>query len=119
MVNKFNIKLDSAIFVSPFLSDIHGKVWQINLVNKTFYKTSFDFEKLRQLIPVSYVLYSDTDPYVKKKYFLEFAKKMKSSIITIKNGGHLNSQAGFVNFSLVLELCKTRLTQKIYQYGKN
>lgn len=109
MVDKFNIKLDSAIFASPFLRDIGSKTWQFYAVNKTFYKTNFDFKKLRRLIPVSYVLYSDTDPYVKKKYFLEFAQKMESSIIVIKNGGHLNSQAGFVNFPLVFELCKTRL----------
>ena len=75
VVYKFNIQLDSAIFVSAFLKDIGNKNWQFYQVNKTFYKTNFKFEKLQKLIPVSYVLYSDTDPYMSRKFFLEFAKK--------------------------------------------
>ena len=67
VVDKYNLKLDSAIFVSPFLSKL-GKSWQIDLVNQSFYKTDYDFAKLKKLIPVSYVLYSDNDPYVDRKH---------------------------------------------------
>ena len=115
VVDKFNIQLDSAIFVSPFLRDIGGKNWQFYEVNKTFYKTDFDFRKLQKLIPVSYVLYSDTDPYVDKKYFLEFAKKMDSSTILVKKAGHLNAAVNLNEFPLVYELCKTRLDLSLYQ----
>ena len=70
-VEKWNIQLDSAIFVSPFMEKLN-KTWQIDLVNETFYNTDFDFEKLKKLIPISYVLYSDDDPYVDKQYSLSF-----------------------------------------------
>ena len=74
IVSKFNIKLDSAIFVSPFMDRLNLKeIWQFDHANKTFYKTDFDFDKLKELIPVSYVLYSDSDPYVKKSHTLLFA----------------------------------------------
>lgn len=115
IVNKFNLKLDSAIFVSPFLKPIGSKFWQFYKVNKTFYKANFDFKKLRKLIPVSFVLYSDTDPYVKRKFFLEFARKMASSTILVKKAGHFNAAVNFNEFPLVYELCKTRLDLSLYQ----
>jgi len=109
-VDRFSIQLDSAIFVSPFLEKLKDDVpWQFNLVNSSFYKADFDFNKLTNLIPVSYVLYSNNDPYVDKKYPTDFARRLGSSVIVINNGKHLNAEAGFLKFPLVLELCKTRL----------
>jgi predicted alpha/beta hydrolase family esterase len=109
LVEKYNLKLDCAIFVSPFMEDIGGEWWQFYVVNKTFYKTAFDFKKLRELIPVSYVLYGDNDPYVDTKFPTDFAEKLGSEIIEIKGGGHLNAEAGLTEFPKVLELCKMRI----------
>ena len=115
-VNKFNIKLDCAIFVSPFLSlEKSKKMWQIDIANQTFYKKNFDYKRLKRLIPISYVLYSDNDPYVPKKYPLEFAKKMESSAIFVKKAGHMNSEVNLNEFPLVYELCKTRINLSLYQ----
>lgn len=113
LVDKFNIELDSAIFVSPFLN-LGKDVWQFDLVNKSFYKTDFDFEKLRRLIPVSYVVYGSDDPYVRRDYFIDFGKKMGSSFIEITGGKHLNAEFKFFSFPLILELCKTRLNTVDY-----
>ena len=63
IVSRFRIKLDCAIFVSPFLDKLN-KTWQIDYVNSSFYKTDFDFDVIKKLISISYVLYSDNDPYV-------------------------------------------------------
>jgi len=115
-VNKFQITLDSAIFVSPFMEpSTKHTPWQYQLVNSSFYKTDFDFNKLKKLIPVSYVLYSDNDPYVPKKYSIDFAQKLESSTIMVKQAGHLNSEVNLNEFPLVLELCKTRLNLSLYQ----
>ncbi len=116
VLEKYNIKLDSAIFVSPFLKSLGGQ-WQIETVNKTFYKKGFDWKKLKELIPVSYVLYSDNDPYVSKKYSLEFAQKLGSSIIFVKGAAHMNINkiVNLNEFPLVLELCKSRLDLNLYQ----
>jgi len=111
-VNHFDIQLDSAIFVSPFLDALPG-VWQFDQVNASFYKTDFDFEKLKKRIPISYVLYSNNDPYVPVERFKEFATCMKSSCIEIRGGGHLNSEFGYTTFPLVTELCKTRIDHSV------
>src|SRR3989338_2065162 len=56
IVSKYKLKLDSAIFISPFLEvPIPSKIWQIDIVNKSFYKNDFDFKILKKLIPISYV----------------------------------------------------------------
>jgi len=104
-VERFNIQLDSAIFVCPFLEKLN-RSWQIDLVNKTFYKTDFNFDSLKQRIPRSTVLYGNNDPYVNEKYSIEFANKMGSTLIKIQNGGHLNSEFGYVSFPLIVDLCK-------------
>ncbi len=116
IVEKYNINLDSAIFVSPFLERLGGQ-WQIELVNKTFYKTDFDWKKLKELIPVSYVLYSDNDPYVPKKYSMDCAQKLGSSTIFVKGAAHMNINkiVNLNEFPLVLELCKSRLDLTLYQ----
>ncbi len=108
VVEKYNIQLDSAIFAAPFLTKLFCD-WQIDLVNETFYKDNFDWDKLQKLIPVSYSLYSDNDKYVKESYPTEFAKNLNSNTILVKGKGHLNSKAGLDNFPLLLELCKTRI----------
>ncbi len=113
-VEKYNLKLDSAIFVSPFLRNLNRQ-WQIDLVNKSFYKTEFNFAKLRQLIPVSYVLYSDNDPYVDKNHSIGFGKMLKSSMLYVKQAGHMNIEVNLNEFPLVLELCKTRMDLSLYQ----
>ncbi len=114
VVDKWDIKLDSAIFVSPFMEELKSQ-WQFDLVNRSFYKNDFDFAKLKKLIPTSYTLYSDNDPYVKEKLSIDFAKKLDSSLIKVNKGGHLNIEVNLNNFPLVLELCKTRLDLTLYQ----
>src|SRR3989344_2543434 len=115
VVSKFNLQLDSAIFVSPFLDDIGGENWQFKTVNGTFYKTDFDWEKLHKLIPTSYVLYSDDDPYIDQHFFLDFGAKMKSSMILVRRAGHMNAAVNLNEFPLVMELCKSRLDLTLYQ----
>lgn len=109
VLEKYDIQLDSAIFVSPFLRLPDDKYWQVHLVNKTFYKTDFDFVRLKRLIPISYTLYSDNDPYVDKKYSIDFAHNLGSSPVQVLSAGHMNSEAGYKDFPLVFDLCKTRL----------
>ncbi len=108
LLDKQDLKVDSAIFVAPFLAKLH-KLWQIDAANSTFYKDTFDFDKLKKLIPVSYVIYSDNDPYVDEKYSLEFAEKLNSKKILVKGAKHMNTETGLFEFPLVLDLCKSRL----------
>ena len=108
ILSKWNLTLDSAFFVAPFLQPLGGK-WNLDYVNKTFYKNDFDFQKIKTLIPISYVLYSDNDPSVSTKLSKEFARKLDSKEILIRGGKHFSTDSGFIEFPLLLDLCKTRL----------
>ena len=108
LLSKWNLMLDSAFFVAPFLRQLGGK-WYLDYVNKTFYKNDFDFRKLKTLIPTSYVLYSDDDPSVATKLSQEFASKLDSQEILVRGGKHFSTESGFTEFPLLLEFCKTRL----------
>ncbi|OGK40701.1 hypothetical protein A2954_05575 [Candidatus Roizmanbacteria bacterium RIFCSPLOWO2_01_FULL_37_12] len=113
VLEKFNIQLDCAIFVAPFLT-VPKMAWDYELATRGFFKEDFNFEKLKKLIPVSYVVYGDKDPYVDKKYTFEFGSKMGSQFIEVRGGGHLNAEFKFFSFPLVYELCKTRIDTKEY-----
>ena len=113
VVERFNIHLDCAIFVSPFLDKLD--MWEFNHANESFYKTDFDFKKLEKLIPVSYVLYSDSDPYVRNTHSILFGKALGSSLIFVKKAGHMNSEVNLNEFPLVFDLCGTRLDLGLFQ----
>lgn len=116
VVDKFNLQLDSAVFVGPFMDKLNLKeLWQFDHANSTFYKTDFDFEKLKKLIPISYVLYSGDDPYVNKTHSILFAKALDSSLIYVTRAGHMNSEVNLNEFPLVFDLCNTRMDLSIYQ----
>lgn len=102
IVEKFKLQLKKGIFVSPFLSTLPK--WEFNTVNGTFYKTDFDFGKLKQLIPERIAVYADNDPYVPQEKFKEFISLTESKPVEIKGGGHLNARAGFTEFPLLLDL---------------
>ena len=108
VVEKFNLKLDSAIFVSPFLRKLNES-WQIDHVNSSFYKVDFDFEKLKKYISQSWVFYTDNDPYVKKEYALEFADKLNTNRIFIKRAGHFNEESGYTKFNELTQHIKDKI----------
>lgn len=107
LLSKHSLILDSAIFVCPFLTKLSKPSWQINKVNETYYKSDFDFEKLRKQIPLSYVLYGTDDPYVDTEQSLLFASRLGSIVNPILDGGHLNKKE---DADHIIELCKTRIT---------
>jgi len=112
-IAKFKIRLDAAIFVSPFMDTLD--MWEFNHANGSFLKTDFDFDTLKKYIPVSYVLYSDNDPYVKKDHSLLFARALDSSTILVRSAGHMNASVNLNEFPLVRDLCYSRLDLPLYQ----
>lgn len=47
--------------------------------------------------------YSDNDPYVELGAEKDFADKLTSQQIVIKNGGHINAESGFLEFEEILK----------------
>jgi len=105
LVDKFNLQLKGAVFASPFLIELADeKTWHFDVVNRSFFKTDFDWKKLQSLIPKSYVLYGTDDPYVPNRLPIEFGKNLKSTLIPVTGGKHLGDN--FKQFPLLLDLVK-------------
>lgn len=109
LIEKYHIQLDSAVFVGAFLDCLPEEVWPFTKIIPRFQKTDFDPEQMKKLIPVSYVLYSDTDPYVPNRQSIMFAKAIGGSVIPLREAGHMNMEVNLDEFSLILDLCLTRL----------
>jgi uncharacterized protein len=116
VVEKFKLNLDCAIFVSPFMDELKSQeFWQFDVVNRSFYKTDFDFEKLKNSLGDTYVLYSDNDPYVSKTHSILFANALGSSTILVRKASHLNSEVNMNEFPLIVDLCASRMELSLYQ----
>ncbi len=90
LVDRFNLQLQGAVFASPFLEALNVEAtWPFDVVNRTFYKTDFDWKKLKKLIPHSYVLYGLDDPYVPNARPIAFGQHLGSTLIPVEGGKHL------------------------------
>jgi predicted alpha/beta hydrolase family esterase len=103
LVAKYNLKVKTLIVASPFLEPLNAEVtWQFDVVNRTFYKTNFNWDQLKKHIAHSYVLYGTADPYVPAHFPIDFAKHLGSTLIPIEGGKHLGGE--LKEFPLLLDL---------------
>ena len=61
-----------------------------------------DITSFRELCGKRICFYSNNDPYLKTEYCQNFAKDIGAVEVIIKNGGLLNTDAGFVEFPQIL-----------------
>ena len=105
LLDRFNLQLKGAVFISPFLEKLDQRsTWPFDVVNRTFFKTDFDWVRLKKLIHHSYVLYGTDDPYVPNHFPIDFASYLGSELIPVKNGKHLGDN--LKKFPLLLDLLK-------------
>jgi serine hydrolase len=88
--------------VSGFISDLNNE--QFDSINASFYKKSFQWDTIKN--NNFYIFHGDNDPYVPLEKAEELAEKLESNVIVIKDGGHLNNDAGFSTFPELLEVIK-------------
>lgn len=96
-----NIKIKKLILISGFNNYI-GKVPQVDAINKDFFMNDVTVAKdvAKEIVCIK----SDNDPYITQQALDEFAFKLEAKVVTIKNGGHFNANAGYTTFQEVIEL---------------
>lgn len=91
--------IKALVSVSGFATDYGAEL------NSYFLKIKdMDFNKLRNNISESYVLYGDDDPYVTQEALKEVATQLGVEAIVIHTGGHLNTETGFSEFPELLAI---------------
>ncbi len=67
-------------------------------------KCLIDIKKARTKISKAFVIYGDNDPYVPQGVLQELADGLGVEAIKIHRGGHLNTDAGYTEFPLLIQL---------------
>lgn len=73
-------------------------------LNKSFVGKKFNWNKIIENCENFYVITSDNDPYIPLEVNRQLNILVDGELHIIKNGGHLNSKAGFDKFPFLLEL---------------
>lgn len=111
ILEKLDVKVKASILVSSFLGLLDNEYFD-NL-NKTFVTKEFDWNKIRDSSEHFYMISSDSDPYIPienpKK---NIASHLDVEVLNIKDGGHLNLDAGFERFDFLLDVINLILHKK-------
>ncbi len=99
--------IKAAFLVAGFLKKLNKPEFVES--NKTFVEKVFDWAKIKGNCKKFYVINSDNDPHVPLEKGKEFAEKLATELIIVKNAGHFNEEAGFTKFDFLLEKIKHEL----------
>lgn len=102
-----NVTIKSSFFVSGFIRLLGNKTF--DPINQTFVDRSFEWEKINQNCKQFFIYHSDNDPYVPIECSNELADKLYIKPKIIKNAGHFNKQAGYVELEALLNDIKSVL----------
>jgi uncharacterized protein len=91
-------KIKGLVSVSGFADD-----YGLELNSYFLKEKQINFDKVNKNLEKAFVFYGDDDPYVTQEALKSLTNELKVIPIVIKNGGHLNSSAGFTEFPKLLE----------------
>lgn len=107
VIAKLDHPIKAAFFVAPFLQSIG--ISEYDALNRTFVTAKFDWEKIKKNCRKFYVLFSDNDPYVPRPASGAVARRLNVNPVIIPGGQHLNAEAGYNKFDLLLKKIKAEL----------
>ena len=101
LLNKADTPAKAVFLVAGFIGSLGQP--QFDTLNESFFREEFDWDKIRKNSGKLFLYAGENDPYVKSEKGIELAKLLKTDLIVIPNGGHLNQDAGFKEFPGLLE----------------
>jgi hypothetical protein len=98
LIASFRREVKGLISVSGVFKDYGAEL------NSYFLRERFvDLKVVRSLVKKVAVFYGDNDPYVPQDVLKSLADELGVTPVVIPNGGHLNTNAGYTEFPLLLE----------------
>lgn len=97
----------AAFFVSGFTGLL--EISEFDNINKTITDRDFDYSKIKRNCKDFFIYNSDNDPYVPLDKGRQLADNLGGKLTIINNGGHINAEAGYSGFSLLLKDINTLL----------
>ena len=93
-------KIKAAILVAGFHKLLGSKYDEIN---KSFIDGQFDWSKIKNNCGKFFVFASDNDEHIPLEIGQELAQNLNAELNIVHDGGHLNEEAGYNDFPLLLE----------------
>ena len=97
----------AAYFIGGFWGDLGSEVF--DSLNRTFYETEPDWQKVRVNAHILRAYYGENGPYVSRKPFDLLCYKLEIEPVLFPKGGHFNSEAGFDEFPELLQDIEDRV----------
>lgn len=97
------IKVRACFFVSGFANIPEDEVEPYKSLNNPFIQKGADWEKIRSTCKQFFCFFSNNDPYVPFEMEKNFAEKLNATQMIIPGGKHLNEEAGYREFHLLLK----------------
>ncbi len=107
VLEHLNRPIKAAFFVAGFTGLLNNS--KFDELNKTFVTKSFDWAKIKNNCKKFFIINSEDDPYVPLKKGKALAENLGTELITLKNAGHINEEAGYTEFSFLLDKIKNEL----------
>ncbi len=89
--------IKACLLVSGFLTLLGNEAFDPH--NASFVTGPCDFELVKQRAGYVRVYHGSDDPYVPEQLGRTIADSLDADFVSIRNGGHLNAEAGFTTFS--------------------
>ena len=107
VLENLNRPIKAAFFVVGFTGLLNNP--DFDELNESFVTKSFDWAKIKNNCKRFYVINSDNDPYVPLEKGKSLAENLGTELIVLKNAGHINEEAGYTEFSFLLDKIKNEL----------
>lgn len=99
-----NLYVRKLINISGFNNYI-GDVPFVDNINQDFFMK--DESGAHQVAHEIICIKSDNDPFITQTALSQFAQNLNGKVISIKDGGHFNKQAGYLTFPLLVDLIRS------------
>ena len=104
ILQRINTKIKAAFLISA-VSDMLGNK-QFDKINHTFFEKGFNWKKIKKNCGTFVLINSTNDPYIPMELGKRLAQNLDISLILLKDAGHINKAAGFIEFNFLLEKIK-------------
>lgn len=101
LLNNLTAPVAGVFLVGGFFGKIGSPIY--DPLNESFFAADFDWKRIRKNAGELFVYAGDNDPYVPLATSVQLARLLKSELILLPDGGHLNHESNFFTFERLLK----------------
>ena len=101
LIEKKLINPQHVVLISPVIQKINNE--EYDLLNSSFINGDFDWSIIKATSTIMTILHGDDDPYVPVEHARQLSGFIDAPLHIIKDGGHLNAEAGYSKFPKILD----------------